>query len=853
MKRLLFVLAIAMASFYSLQAASINETEARQVADKFFSAQSSRMMAPAAQSGVHLAYTAERGRFYVYDRGRNGGFVVVAGDDRLPQVLGYGKSGDFSASVLPSSVQYWMNEMNRQIAFLQSHDDVAAHMPVKREEAVGPLLTTLWDQGTPYNDLCPTYIDNKGIEQRAVTGCVATACAQVMNYHQWPSVGTGSHSYVCNVNDMTPTQLSADFSQSHYRWDLMLDYYDENSSAESCEAVAKLMSDVGISMNMGYGSSSGAYETTAMQSLKRYFKYGNNCYLLERDYFGADEWDQILVDEISALRPIVYCGYDLSGMEGGGHAFVLDGFDNDGYFHVNWGWGGTYDGYFLFTALSPSGYNFEYGQDGIFGLVPETQNDNVEKVLYVRSQLLPITTEKPLGDNINLRIEHLNAEGNMLDTAGYEERNGRGYYYASIPMSVGVFDKNGVERQNVQFDYHYSLGNSWFNSGHYFDLNLPETLEDGDYQIKMAYSLDAGSHYDNRVYDFSGKELYVKMQVREGKAYLYDCFLSNTYTLDSFVVPTGITVNQPFNVKVDLAYMMTWSSGNGTLGNVYLSLLKDGNEVARSEMYKVMIPYHTVKSYEMQLTAPAQWGQYDLVLNDESGNRMMVQEDWFSDPYEAIEPVFVLPVCKNLVEDFESMTANSSTSDKNVQGAFTSWTFTKSGVRAPGEGRCNGTNAIMMKKASSFYNSQPLHQNFFMAQAVIFNQSTSPAKYTLEVSVDGGTTWQKANAIGGSDVVVPEKSQVNAMWILNLTAAKPATFRVAMTAGSAATYIDDFALYYTETEGDVNIDGEINIADVNTVIDLILSTQMLPAADVNGDGEINIADINALIDLILLH
>ena len=425
MKRILFILAIAMATFYSLQAASINEAEARQVADKFFSVHSSRMMAPAAQPEVHLAYTAERGRFYVYDRGRNGGFVVVAGDDRLPQVLGYGDKGDFSTSALPSSLQYWMKEMNRQIEFMQSHEDVVAYQPVKRAAAVGPLMTTLWDQDAPYNDLCPTYTDGNGVTNRAVTGCVATAFAQVMNYHQWPSVGQGSHSYVCNVNDMTVTELSADFSQSQYRWDLMLDSYNSSSSPESCEAVAKLMSDVGISMDMGYGSSSGASERAAMNAMKRYFKYGDNCYLVERDYFSAAEWDQMLTDELSARRPIVYCGYDLSGQDAGGHAFVFDGFNIDGYYHVNWGWGGSYDGYFLFWVLNPGKYNFNYIQDAVLGLVPETQNDDVNKVLYVRSQLVPKTPSVSLGSTITMTMDNFTAVGNMLDTAGYDQRDNR--------------------------------------------------------------------------------------------------------------------------------------------------------------------------------------------------------------------------------------------------------------------------------------------------------------------------------------------------------------------------------------------------------------------------------------------
>jgi hypothetical protein len=199
------------------------------------------------------------------------------------------------------------------------------------------------------------------------------------------------------------------------------------------------------------------------------------------------------------------------------------------------------------------------------------------------------------------------------------------------------------------------------------------------------------------------------------------------------------------------------------------------------------------------------------------------------------------------------MTANSSTSDKNVQGNFTTWNFTNGGVRAPGEGRCNGTNSVMLKKASTLYTAQPLAHNFFMAQATFFNQSASVSKYMLEYSLDGGSTWVRANTIDGDNIAeVAEKSQASHMWLLNLSAAQPAQFRIAMIAGNAATYVDDIKLYYIDKVGDVNADGEIGIADINALIDVILSTlKTFPTADVNGDSEVNVADINALIDLIL--
>ena len=310
---------------------------------------------------------------------------------------------------------------------------------------------------------------------------------------------------------------------------------------------------------------------------------------------------------------------------------------------------------------------------------------------------------------------------------------------------------------------------------------------------------------------------------------------------------------------MNLSYRTWWGSNQGPLGNVYLSMLKEGGseEVATSEMYEVQLQANTSENYQMQITAPADWGRYRLALKDEDGNRlMMTPEGWSWEDDEALEPIFVLPVCDALVEDFESMTANNSTSETNVQGAFTTWSFSKAGVRSPEEDRCNGTNSVMVKKAGYLYTSQPLAHDFFLAQATFFNPVAYDAKYSLEYSLNGGSTWIKALTIDGENVAeVPKKSQATKMWLLNLTAAQPAQFRIAMVGGgTGATYIDDVVLYYLDTDmvGDVNGDGEIGIADINVLIDIILNSfNSNPNADVNGDKEITVADINALINLIL--
>ena len=579
MKRLLFLLAFATASII-IHAGPVSKNDARRVAEQFFSAKSIKSSVQGNPSSLRLAFTAEQERFYVFDRGGTyGGFVVVAGDDRLPQVLGYGDKGDFSASQLPPSVKYWLNEMSRQIAYLQSHDNVTAHRPAKRVEAVGPLMTTMWSQDWPYNIYCPTYTTSQGETERAVTGCVATATAQVMNYHKWPQQGRGSHSYVCLVNGTDETELNADFSQSVYRWDLMLDSYDESSSAESCEAIARLMSDVGISMDMGYGSSSGAWETDARNALVQYFKYTDKSHLLHRDNFSANEWDELLVKELSSLRPIIYCGANMSAAASSGHAFVLDGFDTEGYFHVNWGWGGYYDGYFLVSALAPiPGRNYSYFQDGIFGLVPETMDDDIEDVMYIHCQLKPVTAVAPLGKNrgMTIIINDFGLDG-KVDTAGYENINGNMYPYALIPMSFDVYDKNGVKCNLSRFTYEESLSPYWTRSGAHESMTVPRTLEEGEYQVKLSYSMDGGVSYHHMAIDTKGQEAFLKMIVKDDMAYLYDCVLSATYSIDSFNVPVGIRFNEPFTVEAKMSNR-SGNSDSKPRGNVCLALMKDGEK-----------------------------------------------------------------------------------------------------------------------------------------------------------------------------------------------------------------------------------------------------------------------------------
>ena len=870
MKRILSLFAIAMVAVCTVHGEQVNVTTALQIADRFFGANTARLTSASSHAVTRLAYTAEADRFYVFDRSEGSGFVVIAGDNRFPPVLGYSVTGFFTAGNIPPAMQDWMSEMNREIAYLQSHHEARVHEPVKRQTPVGPLMTTRWSQDWPYNLYCPVYTVSGGTEQ-AVTGCVATAMAQIMNYHQWPLQGRGSHSYFCNVNETDPTTLSADFSQSVYEWDKMLDFYDENSSEESCTAVARLMSDAGISIDMNYGSSSGAQESAVMTAATRYFDYSDKCYLLDRDLFDAEEWDQFLIDEIAAGRPVLYCGYTYSQGSLGGHAFVFDGFDTNGYFHVNWGWGGTGDGFFLVSYLAPSsGNNFKYGQTAIFGFVPAASSGDVPDVLYVRGVMHPDMVSVPRGEQVSMKFSDLYAEGNLLDSAGVENSGYWPAVYDLIPMELRVFDQNGALQQSYQFDNKIYIS-GWGMRSQNIEFTPDASLADGEYIVKVAYSAKKDGNYDSWVCDDLGKDVFCKMLLSDNMVYLSDCTLSQTYNLESMVADHSIFVGEPFNVDVTLSYPRGWGPPPGdepgggpggspepsTMGNIRLMLKQNGEAVAIGEPMAISIPRDSTATFTLSMTAPAEWGRYELLLVDDSGRMFTPQSGWLEEADGTMYIVVVPKSDEQLIEDFETMKANNKTNDTNVEGRFTSWSFTKSGVRAPGEGRCNGTNSVMMKKPSAFYSVEPIYHNIFMAAITFFNNSTTEAKYTLEYSVDNAATWVKANTIDETDAAtIPASSVTQVIWQLNIKATQPALFRVMMTGGgSAATYVDDLILRYDDTPvaGDVNIDGEINIADVNAIIDMVINAMSGNVADVNGDGEINIADVNALIDMILGH
>jgi len=284
--------------------------------------------------------------------GGKGGFSVIANDDRIPAVLGYSDKEYIDSQISPAFL-WWLNTINEQIENNLAQGTVTeVVLPDQKRFAsnVDALLVTEWGQNAPYYNQTPTYTSGKS-EVHYVTGCVATAMAQIMYYHRWPEKGKGYVSYYFTPEGSTNSQkLSVNLASSPYEWNNMLPVYKGVSYSDAqANAVSMLMMHCGYSVNMqNTRTGSGAFTSDAADALRKRFYYNENMHFYRRDFFPVKEWMEKIFNELNDGYPILY-GAQRSD---GGHEFVLDGYDENGLVHVNWGWDGNQNGYFDIASLN---------------------------------------------------------------------------------------------------------------------------------------------------------------------------------------------------------------------------------------------------------------------------------------------------------------------------------------------------------------------------------------------------------------------------------------------------------------------------------------------------------------------
>ena len=376
MKKTIFTLLLATLFFGALQANPVDVATAKSLGVKFMKANTA-IKAEAAE----LTYTAyaENGQaaFYVFAL-QPKGFVIVSADDRAKPILGYSTESNFTAQ-LPDGLMTFFDNYKAGFSQMFANNDERTAEAVtdwtslaetgmlssrKANRSVEPLLASIWNQTDLYNNMAPED-PNSVYSGHCKSGCVANTMSQIMRYWEWPRSGEGSHGYDADGNYGSYGWQEADFSAATYRYELMPDYLDFASPQVEVDATALLEYHAGVSVNMGYGANaSGAYSQDVGPAMESYFRFSSDYWHNYQEY--SDSWEEDMVNNLDAGMPLYYA----SQGDVGGHAYVVDGYDDWYFFHVNWGWGGFDNGYYAIDGFYLTFYSFPWWHNAVFNLHP---------------------------------------------------------------------------------------------------------------------------------------------------------------------------------------------------------------------------------------------------------------------------------------------------------------------------------------------------------------------------------------------------------------------------------------------------------------------------------------------------
>lgn len=584
---------------------------------------------------------------YVVQEKNNEGYLVLAADDLLPSVLGYSDSGSIDPASMPPAMEYWLEEYGRQLAYVSENISYASEMngtagssamayKARRKashEAIAPLCDAVWGQSAPFNNNCPEY-DRK----HSPAGCTATAMAQVMNAHKWPLTGTGKNSYISGT---LRQNLSFNFGETTFDWNNILPSYAAGYTPEEGAAVATLLEACGNAALMDYGqNASGAYPYNAIYGMVNFMKYDRSALLLLRDYYSAARWDEMIYEELANGRPVLYGGYTPDYRSG--HTFVVDGYSSDGYFHINWGWSGLSNGYFLLSALDPadqgiggssSGYN--YKQDAVIKIMPAKDDSKYQLEVMLEGEFS--TTAKNYSNKASIEF-----------TAG-----DKGYYTAftiaeaaTAEMGIRLTPAEGGETvfypgSTLEFKAYYGESEQTYTSFTIPVNTLPST---GEYIAVPAY------RYENDVKDVAvktGMQNSLKMSFAKMGVAIQDISVSRELTADNISVLTPLYTGKTCNVTADIH----------NSGEEYHAIVKagfantEGTVLAWLDNVPVSIPdgetinvSFTGTLVRMTDGKPLETGDYFLSIYDEEGKQISAPVDVVINEAPAGKPVYDMKI-----------------------------------------------------------------------------------------------------------------------------------------------------------------------------------------------------------------
>ncbi len=555
----ILLFSICMAVMGTAMANQITEAQARELAAQFMARQS-RTIGTASRASLKATMpTSGKAAFYVFNTSTAGkGYVIIAGDDRLPTVLGYSDSGSIDAGDVPPALQEWLDGYAAQVEAIAAGAAPEARNNISRP-AIEPLVHVRWSQGMPYNRLLPHV--NGSENAHAYVGCVAVAMAQIMAYWQYPSRATqtleGYTSYPGRTYELTmPSLQPVDFE-----WDLMQDtYYINDSTTAAANAVATLMLYSTTSLKSSFGlTATGSFTRYIPDRLINYFGYKNSARYIYRESFSTEGWEDVIYAELAAGRPVAYGGNKQSS----GHAFVCDGYDGEGRFHINWGWNGKSNGYFLLNLLNPSdegigsaagAYGYVLGQGAAIGLEPAGDTTGTPEFTF---EDLSINSSNTTRSSASSAFS-VSVSGKFVNNTNATAQFRQGW---------GLFSLDGELLEVLFTRYSTSaIGPEGYISVSSRALSFGAGMTSGTYRIKPIYSIYPSEDYKPCV----GSDVnYIEVTISG----IYSCSIkgygtagsSTKYTVNSCTTQGTLNHGKPVTVNLNLT-----NGGTSTNDMVYM-------------------------------------------------------------------------------------------------------------------------------------------------------------------------------------------------------------------------------------------------------------------------------------------
>lgn len=773
-------------------AEQIDAQQARQQAMAFLNRNATtKKMLKGGNADLQLAYTAQSGEYYAFNASAADGYVLVSGDDRMPAVIGYSDEGKFDADAVPDNMREWLETYAEQVRYVQTHAGVRIQSSTDQTSIgnVYPLLgNTKWNQSAPYNNMCPTF-NNNGTTQRTVTGCVATAMAQVMYYHRWPETGTGSNTYTFNLNsdEQQPLTLSADFSQSRYDWSNMLPSYAGNETTTQNNAVAKLMSDCGVAMDMGYGASSGAVTRLAMNRMPKHFRYDKSIKFIMRDAYTLDKWLSIINGELSSNRPVIHTGASNQG----GHAFVVDGCNSNGYYHVNWGWNGTSNGYFVLTDLTPTdqgigssegGYNLRQGL--MYNIMPD--RGGAVSIASTINEFITNSDKVALGSTASLKWNNF-----------YVMWTGDGD--AAARLALGLTDEAGNVLQVPVFN-DLSGFDPKYNYVYPFSMPVPSNLAAGTYYVVPLIAPVGTTNYQKADVSRATAQR-IKMEVKNGYAYFSYPDDDATLQVTKLEHSDVLAADRPILVKATIR-----NTGEEFVDNLCVALLNSNGAIVGKSVPKNVDVQNGAEVVLETTVTTLSTGNFKLAVLRAVDYSVVsgVQESVTIGATPADINMSIVSPLKLIGSVIPTTHLEGTTTISNNGGAFAG--------RLEAFILAEGSNSVLSRVFSEFV--------------------TIKKGEKKEVKFDNTFTRGEVGQTYRIVLRDPHKTSGNYVWgnFFNFTLGAP-------------------------VRGDVNLDGVADVSDVTALINYVLGGGGSPfnktEADFNGDGVIDVTDATALINLVL--